>query len=55
MDEDELEAVAASLDDGSMLPKRSTDIRHVSILLGKDLVDESGRIFNPYRVISYST
>jgi CBS domain containing-hemolysin-like protein len=40
-DEDELEAVAASLDDGSMLLEGSTDIRHVSILLGKDLVDES--------------
>ncbi|MBF4454144.1 TerC family protein [Acinetobacter sp. SK-43] len=40
-DEDELEAAAASLEDGSMLLEGSTDIRHVSLLLGKDLVDES--------------
>ncbi|MBC9230331.1 TerC family protein [bacterium SPL81] len=40
-DEDELEAAAASLEDGSMLLDGSTDIRHVSLLLGKDLVDES--------------
>lgn len=40
-DEDELEATAESLDDGSMLLEGSTDIRHVSLLLGKDLVDES--------------
>lgn len=40
-DEDELEAAAESLEDGSMLLEGSTDIRHVSLLLGKDLVDES--------------
>ena len=40
-DEDELEATAESLDDGSMLLEGSTDIRHVSLLLDKDLVDES--------------
>ncbi|MDR7017526.1 TerC family protein [Acinetobacter sp. 3657] len=40
-DEDELEATAETLDDGSMLLEGSTDIRHVSLLLGKDLVDES--------------
>ena len=40
-DEDELEAAAESLEDGSMILEGSTDIRHVSLLLGKDLVDES--------------
>ena len=40
-DEDELEAVAESLEDGSMLLEGSTDIRHVSLLLGQDLVDDS--------------
>jgi CBS domain containing-hemolysin-like protein len=40
-DEDELEAAATSLEDGSMLLDGSTDIRHVSLLLAKDLVDES--------------
>lgn len=40
-DEDELEAAAESLEDGSTLLEGSTDIRHVSLLLGKDLVDES--------------
>lgn len=40
-DEDEFDASAESLDDGSMLLEGSTDIRHVSLLLGQDLVDES--------------
>ncbi|WP_269913921.1 TerC family protein [Acinetobacter sp. HY1485] len=40
-DEDELEAVAESLDDGSLMLEGSTDIRHLSLLLGKDLVDDS--------------
>ncbi|WP_445116806.1 TerC family protein [Acinetobacter sp. WZC-1] len=40
-DEDELEAAAESLADGSLLLEGSTDIRHVSLLLGCDLVDES--------------
>ena len=34
-DEDELEAAATSLEDGSMLLDGSTDIRHVSLLLAK--------------------
>ena len=40
-DEDELEAAAESLEDGSLILEGSTDIRHVSLLLGRDLVDES--------------
>ena len=40
-DEDELETAAESLEDGSLILEGSTDIRHVSLLLGKDLVDES--------------
>lgn len=39
--EDEEEITAASLDDGSLMLDGSTDIRHVSLLLGLDLVDES--------------
>ena len=40
-DEDELDTAAESLDDGSLMLEGSTDIRHVSLLLGRDLVDES--------------
>ena len=40
-DEDEMEAAAESLEDGSLMLEGSTDIRHVSLLLGRDLVDES--------------
>ena len=40
-DEDELDAAAESLEDGSLILEGSTDIRHVSLLLGRDLVDES--------------
>lgn len=40
-DEDELEAAAESLDDGSLILEGSTDIRHVSLLLNRDLVDET--------------
>lgn len=40
-DEDEMEAAAESLEDGSLLLEGSTDIRHVSLLLDCDLVDES--------------
>ncbi len=40
-DEDESEAVAETLEDGSMLLEGSTDIRHVSLLLGRDLVSDS--------------
>lgn len=40
-DEDELETAAESLEDGSLLLEGSTDIRHVSLLLNCDLVDES--------------
>ena len=40
-DEDELETAAESLADGSLMLDGSTDIRHVSLLLGRDLVDES--------------
>ncbi len=39
-DEDEPETAAESLDDGTLLLDGSTDIRHVSLLLGRDLVDE---------------
>lgn len=40
-DEDEVEASAESLSDGSLMLEGSTDIRHVSLLLGRDLVDET--------------
>ena len=40
-DEDEADNAAATLDDGSLMLEGSTDIRHVSLLLGQDLVDES--------------
>lgn len=40
-DEDEPEVVAESLSDGSWILEGLTDIRHVSLLLGKDLVDEN--------------
>ncbi len=40
-DEDALEASAESLEDGTLLLDGSIDIRHVSLLLGRDLVDES--------------
>ena len=40
-DEDELDTAAESLADGSLMLEGSTDIRHVSLLLGRDLVDES--------------
>jgi CBS domain containing-hemolysin-like protein len=40
-DEDELDNSAESLEDGSLMLEGSTDIRHVSLLLGCDLVDES--------------
>ena len=40
-DEDELETAAESLEDGTLMLEGSTDIRHVSLLLGRDLVDES--------------
>ena len=38
--ETELNAAAESLDDGSLLIDGSTDIRHISLLLNRDLVDE---------------
>ncbi len=40
-DEDELDTAAESLDDGSLLLEGSTDIRHVSLLIGRDLVNEA--------------
>lgn len=40
-DEDELESAAESLEDGTLMLDGSTDIRHVSLLLGRDLVDEA--------------
>jgi CBS domain containing-hemolysin-like protein len=40
-DEDEFETAAESLEDGTLILEGSTDIRHVSLLLGRDLVDES--------------
>ena len=40
-DEDEADNAATTLDDGSLMLEGSTDIRHVSLLLGQDLVDES--------------
>ena len=39
--ETELDAAAESLDDGSLLIDGSTDIRHISLLLNRDLVDEA--------------
>ncbi|WP_299151769.1 TerC family protein [uncultured Acinetobacter sp.] len=39
-DEDALEASAESLEDGSLLLEGSIDIRHVSLLLDRDLVNE---------------
>lgn len=40
-DEDEPEAVTEELDDGSWILEGLTDIRHVSLLMGQDLVDEN--------------
>ena len=40
-DEDAEDNVAESLEDGSLMLDGSTDIRHVSLLLDRDLVDES--------------
>ncbi|WP_139853437.1 TerC family protein [Acinetobacter pullicarnis] len=40
-DEDELDAAAEGLEDGSLILEGSTDIRHVSLLLDCDLVDDS--------------
>ncbi len=40
-DEGELQSVAQSLSDGTLMLDGSTDIRHVSLLLNQDLVDES--------------
>jgi len=40
-DEDEFETAAESLEDGTLILEGSTDIRHVSLLLDSDLVDES--------------
>jgi CBS domain containing-hemolysin-like protein len=40
-DEDELQAAAESLEDGSLILDGSTDIRHVSLLLDRDLVNET--------------
>ena len=40
-DEDEYETSAESLQDGTLILDGSTDIRHVSLLLGRDLVDDS--------------
>lgn len=40
-DEDEPEAIAETLTDGSWLLEGLTDIRHVSLLLERDLVDEN--------------
>lgn len=40
-DEDEIDSVAESLEDGTLMLEGSTDIRHVSLLLSCDLVDES--------------
>ena len=39
--ETELDAAAESLEDGSLILEGSTDIRHISLLLDRDLVDES--------------
>lgn len=40
-DEDELDNATESLQDGSLMLEGSTDIRHVSLLLGRDLVDDT--------------
>lgn len=40
-DEDELDTAAESLEDGTLMLEGSTDIRHVSLLLSCDLVDDS--------------
>lgn len=40
-DEDEMEALAERLDDGSLILEGSTDIRHLSLLLDKDLIHDS--------------
>ena len=40
-DEDELDSTAESLEDGTLMLDGSTDIRHVSLLLGRDLVDDA--------------
>lgn len=40
-DEDEMEAIAESLEDGSLILEGSTDIRHLSLLLDQNLVDDS--------------
>ncbi|WP_432208734.1 TerC family protein [Acinetobacter variabilis] len=40
-DEDQLEAAVESLEDGSLILDGSTDIRHVSLLLDRDLVNET--------------
>ena len=39
--ETELDAAAESLEDGSLMLEGSTDIRHISILLDRDLVDDA--------------
>lgn len=39
--ETELDAAAESLEDGSLILEGSTDIRHISLLLNRDLVDDS--------------
>ena len=39
--ETEMETAAESLEDGSLIIEGSTDIRHISLLLNRDLVDES--------------
>lgn len=40
-DEDEQDAAAEGLEDGSLMLEGSTDIRHVSLLLARDLVDDT--------------
>ena len=39
--ENEIETAVESLEDGSLMLEGSTDIRHISLLLDRDLVDES--------------
>ena len=39
--ENELDAAAESLEDGSLIIEGSTDIRHLSLLLNRDLVDDA--------------
>ncbi|QIO10107.1 TerC family protein [Acinetobacter lanii] len=39
--ENELDAAAESLEDGSLILEGSTDIRHLSLLLNRDLVDDA--------------